>query len=55
MPWHPAEWTRCSALPELARGRLSLPVWRSYPLEDAAKAHADLDSHRNHGKLVLLP
>jgi len=22
---------------------------------DAAKAHADLDSHRNHGKLVLLP
>jgi len=47
------------ALPELAallaEGRLSLPVWRSYPLEDAAKAHADLDSHRNHGKLVLLP
>jgi len=47
------------ALPELAaglaQGRLSLPIWRSYPLEQAAKAHADLEARRNHGKLVLLP
>ena len=47
------------ALPELAallaEGRLSLPIWRSYPLGEAAQAHADLDANRNQGKLVLLP
>jgi len=30
-------------------------VWRSYPLADAAQAHADLDAGRNHGKIILLP
>ncbi|MGW0751369.1 NADP-dependent oxidoreductase [Streptomyces sp. NPDC002587] len=47
------------ALPELvqlaADGRLTVPVWRTYPLGDAAKAHADLEAHRNQGKAVLLP
>ncbi|HEY6495189.1 MAG TPA: zinc-binding dehydrogenase [Trebonia sp.] len=47
------------ALPELAAllaaGRLDVPVWRSYPLAEAARAHADLDAGRNHGKIVLLP
>jgi NADPH:quinone reductase-like Zn-dependent oxidoreductase len=47
------------ALPELAAllaaGRLDVPVWRSYPLAEAATAHADLDAGRNHGKIVLLP
>jgi NADPH:quinone reductase-like Zn-dependent oxidoreductase len=47
------------ALPELAAlladGRLTVPVWRSYPLAEAARAHADLDTHRNHGKIILLP
>jgi NADPH:quinone reductase-like Zn-dependent oxidoreductase len=47
------------ALPELAAlladGRLTVPVWRSYPLAEAALAHADLDARRNHGKLILLP
>jgi len=47
------------ALPELARlitaGQLSVPVWRSCPLADAAAAHADLEAGRNHGKIVLLP
>jgi NADPH:quinone reductase-like Zn-dependent oxidoreductase len=47
------------ALPELAAmlaaGELDLPLWRSYPLTEAARAHADLDAHRNHGKIVLLP
>ncbi|MFD8373598.1 NADP-dependent oxidoreductase [Streptomyces sp. NPDC059688] len=46
-------------LPELARmaaaGTLTLPVWRTYPLDEAAAAHADLEAHRNHGKTVLLP
>ncbi|MEU5212854.1 zinc-binding dehydrogenase [Streptomyces sp. NPDC020742] len=47
------------ALPQLAdliaAGKLDVPVWRAYPLGDAAKAHADLEAHRNHGKAVLLP
>jgi NADPH:quinone reductase-like Zn-dependent oxidoreductase len=47
------------ALPELAAllagGGLSVPVWRSYPLAEAAQAHADLDAGRNHGKIILLP
>ena len=47
------------ALPELAAlladGGLSVPVWRTYPLAEAAQAHADLDADRNHGKIVLLP
>ncbi|HEX4094712.1 MAG TPA: NADP-dependent oxidoreductase [Trebonia sp.] len=47
------------ALPELAAlladGRLDVPIWRTYPLAQAAQAHADLETHRNHGKVVLLP
>ena len=47
------------ALPELAAlmadGRLTVPVWRSYPLAHAAAAHADLAAGRNHGKIILLP
>jgi NADPH:quinone reductase-like Zn-dependent oxidoreductase len=47
------------ALPELAAlladGGLSVPVWRTYPLAEAAQAHADLDAGRNHGKIVLFP
>jgi NADPH:quinone reductase-like Zn-dependent oxidoreductase len=45
--------------PELAAlaasGRLTVPIWRSYPLAEAAQAHADLETHRNHGKIILLP
>ena len=47
------------ALPELAAqladGRLNVPIWRSYPLAQAAQAHSDLEARRNHGKIVLLP
>ncbi|WP_037606016.1 NADP-dependent oxidoreductase [Streptacidiphilus rugosus] len=47
------------SLPELVRlaaaGKLSLPIWRTYPLAEAARAQADLEAHRNHGKAVLLP
>ncbi|MGW4898419.1 NADP-dependent oxidoreductase, partial [Kitasatospora sp. NPDC004240] len=47
------------ALPDLVRlaadGRLTVPVWRTYPLAEAAQAHADLEAHRNRGKAVLLP
>jgi NADPH:quinone reductase-like Zn-dependent oxidoreductase len=47
------------SLPELAAlladGRLTVPVWRAYPLAEAAQAHADLDAGRNRGKIILLP
>ncbi|WP_310725602.1 NADP-dependent oxidoreductase [Streptomyces sp. N2A] len=47
------------SLPELvhlaAAGNLALPVWRAYPLDQAATAHADIEARRNHGKVVLLP
>ena len=47
------------ALPELAAlmadGKLIVPIWRSYPLAQAARAHADLEARRNHGKIILLP
>ncbi|KOU38717.1 NADPH:quinone reductase [Streptomyces sp. WM4235] len=38
-----------------AGGRLTVPVWRTYPLAEAARAHADLEAHLNRGKAVLLP
>jgi NADPH:quinone reductase-like Zn-dependent oxidoreductase len=47
------------ALPELAAlmaaGKLAVPVWRSYPLAQAAQAHADIEARRSHGKIILLP
>lgn len=38
-----------------AGGRLTVPIWRTYPLAEAARAHADLEAHLNRGKAVLLP
>ncbi|WP_329316050.1 NADP-dependent oxidoreductase [Streptomyces sp. NBC_01278] len=38
-----------------AAGKLTVPIWRTYPLAEAAQAHADLEAHRNQGKAVLLP
>ncbi|MEU9126192.1 NADP-dependent oxidoreductase [Streptomyces sp. NPDC048506] len=47
------------SLPELvqlaAAGKLDLPVWRAYPLDQAATAHADIEARRNQGKVVLVP
>ncbi|MCL6297109.1 NADP-dependent oxidoreductase [Streptomyces kronopolitis] len=47
------------SLPELvqlaATGKITLPVWRAYPLDQAATAHADIEARRNRGKVVLLP
>ncbi|MCP9213142.1 NADP-dependent oxidoreductase [Streptomyces cucumeris] len=47
------------SLSELVRmaadGRLTLPIWRTYPLAEAARAHRDLEARRNRGKVVLLP
>ncbi|MFE7544497.1 NADP-dependent oxidoreductase [Streptomyces platensis] len=38
-----------------AAGELDLPVWRAYPLDQAAAAHGDIEARRNRGKVVLLP
>ncbi|MEU5537426.1 NADP-dependent oxidoreductase [Streptomyces sp. NPDC020362] len=47
------------ALPQLAdliaAGKLDVPVWRAYPLGEAAQAHTDIEARRNQGKVVLLP
>ncbi|MEU6896183.1 NADP-dependent oxidoreductase [Streptomyces sp. NPDC046557] len=47
------------ALPELAElaaaGELDVPIWRTYPLAEAARAHADLDARRYRGKIILVP
>jgi NADPH:quinone reductase-like Zn-dependent oxidoreductase len=47
------------ALPQLAgliaAGQLDVPVWRAYPLDQAAQAHADMEARRHRGKIVLLP
>ncbi|MFJ1703866.1 NADP-dependent oxidoreductase [Kitasatospora sp. NPDC088346] len=47
------------AIPELARlaaaGRLDLPIGATYPLAEAARAHADIEARRTRGKVVLLP
>ena len=47
------------ALPELAalaaKGELHVAIWRTYPLGDAARAHADVEAGRNRGKIILLP
>jgi hypothetical protein len=36
-------------------GVVDVPIGRTYPLREAASAHADLESGRNHGKIILLP
>jgi NADPH:quinone reductase-like Zn-dependent oxidoreductase len=36
-----------------AAGKLDLPIWRSYPLAEAARAHADIEAGTNRGKIVL--
>ncbi|MFJ4953125.1 NADP-dependent oxidoreductase [Streptomyces sp. NPDC088760] len=47
------------ALPELAglaaTGRLTVEIWRTYPLTEAARAQDDIDHRRNRGKIILLP
>ena len=39
--------------PWIKDGRLRVIVDRSFPLQQAAQAHAWLESWRHHGKLVL--
>jgi NADPH2:quinone reductase len=39
----------------IAAGRLKVRIGGEYPLSDAAKAHADMESRRTTGKLLLIP
>jgi NADPH2:quinone reductase len=39
----------------IAEGRLSVRIGGTYPLAEAARAHADLASRRTSGKLLLIP
>jgi NADPH2:quinone reductase len=48
--------TACAELFDLvARGILQIEIGRTYPLQDAAAAHRDLEERRNFGSVVLLP
>ncbi len=39
----------------LVAGRLQVPIWRTYPLADAAAAHAESERGHLRGKIVLIP
>jgi NADPH2:quinone reductase len=42
-------------LDAVAAGRLSVPIHRTYALEEIAQAHSDMEGGRATGKLVVLP
>ena len=39
----------------IAGGQLALPAPRTYPLAEAARAHADLEGRRTTGASILIP
>ena len=39
----------------IADGSLDVRIGERYPLEDARRAHEDLEARRSTGKLILLP
>jgi NADPH:quinone reductase-like Zn-dependent oxidoreductase len=44
-----------SYLDAVAEGRLTVPIHRTYALDEIAQAHADMEDGRATGKLVVLP
>jgi NADPH:quinone reductase len=42
-------------LDAVAAGRLTVPIHRTYALEEIGQAHADMEHGRATGKLVVLP
>jgi NADPH:quinone reductase-like Zn-dependent oxidoreductase len=42
-------------LDDVAAGRLTVPVARTYTLDDIASAHEDMEDGNAAGKLVVLP
>ncbi|MEZ7136925.1 MULTISPECIES: zinc-binding dehydrogenase [Komagataeibacter] len=39
----------------ITEGRLKVNIGGTYPLADAARAHADMESRKTTGKLLLIP
>ncbi len=48
-------WRAGDVLRWIENGQLKLRIERTYPLAEAAAAHADLESRRTAGKLLLIP
>ena len=49
------EWRANDVMQMIIRGNLKLRIHKSYPLEDAAQAHRDLEGRKTTGKLLLIP
>lgn len=49
------EWRANDVLGWIAAGELKLRIHKTYPLEDAAQAHRDLEGRKTTGKLLLIP
>ncbi len=48
-------WRAGDVFKAVTDGTLRLRVEHVYPLEDAARAHADLEARKTTGKLLLIP
>ncbi len=53
------EGARAEVLAELAgmidKGRLEIPIAKTYHLADVRDAYTELERHHTHGKIVLVP
>lgn len=49
------EWRASEIFEWMEAGQLQFSIGGKYPLEDAARAHTDLESRRTTGKLLLIP
>jgi NADPH2:quinone reductase len=49
------EWRAGDVLNWIAEGKLDVRIGERYPLEDAQRAHEDLEARRSTGKLLLIP
>ena len=49
------EWRAGEVLQMIVKGDLKVTIHKSYPLEEAAQAHRDLEGRKTTGKLLLLP
>jgi NADPH2:quinone reductase len=49
------EWRASELFAWIAEGKLDVRIGERYPLEDARRAHEDLQARRTTGKLVLVP
>ncbi len=49
------EWRANDVLSWIANGELKLRIHKTYPLEQAAQAHRDLEGRKTTGKLLLVP